>query len=124
MEPQIPASVPPQVPEMPPRLTHEQLEELKRIAKEHAIQQVTGQNTNAETKPAPPPGYKYNENGDLKLIPQPFYSPEQKVVYVKRPLTVAEIIFMLVISCGLVLGGQLLWRGLSEVVPRVEIRMK
>lgn len=109
MEPQIPASVPPQVPEMPPRLTHEQLEELKRIAKERAIQQVTGQNATTEAKPVPP---------------QSFYSPEQKVVYVKRPLTVAEIIFMLIISCGLVVGGQFLWRGLNEVIPRVEIRVK
>lgn len=134
MEQQVPSSVPPQAqPQEQPRLTPEQVEELKRIAKERAIQQVMGQKTAIGTQPSSPPGYELSMDGS-QYIPEkypqgsvPVQTPpamQQNVVYVRRPLTVAEIIIVFVISCGIVTGGQLLWQGINDFLPRIEIKMK
>jgi len=125
----VPPSVPPvQPPE--PQITPEQLEMMKRIAKERAIQQVA-----AKTQQAPP-GMELSMDGSQFAPPkyppfqpprqqqQPQPQPQPQVVYVRRPLTVAEIIIVFVISCGIVTGGQLIWQGLTNFLPRVEIRMK
>jgi hypothetical protein len=45
-------------------------------------------------------------------------------VYVKRPLTVAEIILMLALSCGIVFGVQLAVHFIANTLPRIEIKMK
>jgi FtsZ-interacting cell division protein ZipA len=114
MEQQVPSSVPPQAqPQEQPRLTPEQVEELKRIAKERAIQQIMGQR--------PTPGVPQPQGSVPVQTPLP---TQQNVVYVRRPLTVAEIIIVFVISCGIVTGGQLLWQGINDFLPRIEIKMK
>jgi len=114
MEQQVPSSVPPQAqPQEQPQLTPEQVEELKRIAKERAIQQVMGQRS-APGAPQP--------QGSVPVQIPP--AMQQNVVYVRRPLTVAEIIIVFAISCGIVTGGQLIWQGINDFLPRVEIRMK
>lgn len=114
MEQQVPSSVPPQAqPQEQPRLTPEQVEELKRIAKERAIQQVMGQRS-APGAPQP--------QGSVPVQTPP--AMQQNVVYVRRPLTVAEIIIVFAISCGIVTGGQLLWQGINDFLPRIEIKMK
>lgn len=117
MAEEIPASVPPIRSELPPQLTPEQVAEMKRIAKERAIQQITQQRLATggvpQQQPVPvrvPP-----------TVPQPV--PPQ-VVYVRRPLTVAEIIIVFVISCGIVTGGQFVWQGLTNFLPRLEIKLK
>jgi hypothetical protein len=114
MEQQVPASVPPQAPEMPPQLTPEQVAELKRIAKERAVQQIMEQRAAAGMPPAP--------TGNVPMQAPVQQQPE--VIYVRRPLTVAEIIIVFVISCGIVTGGQLLWQGATNFLPRLEIRVK
>lgn len=120
MEQQVPASVPPQFPEMPPQLTPEQVAELKRIAKERAIQQVMEQRAAAGMPPAPSGNFPtQTPNNNF-----PTQAPEPNIVYLRRPLTVAEIIIVFVISCGIVTGGQLIWQGVTNFLPRLEIRMK
>lgn len=131
----VPPSVPPvQPPE--PQITPEQLEMMKRIAKERAIQQVAEQQRVAAKAQQAPPGMELSMDGSQFAPPkyppfqpprqqqQPQPQPQPQVVYVRRPLTVAEIIIVFVISCGIVTGGQLIWQGLTNFLPRVEIRMK
>jgi len=94
MEDQIPPS---QLPSLP-QISLEQLEEMKARAKELAIQQTLAQ----------------------QQIPQ---QPPQ-VVYVRRNLTVAELLLVFLLSCGLVTGVQAAWNFATNVLPRLEIKVK
>jgi hypothetical protein len=78
------------------QITPEQLEEMKMMARQQAIQQVVQQ----------------------KQLEQ-----QQKVVYVRRNLTVAEVIVVFVISCGLVFGIQAGWNFATNVLPKIEIKV-
>ena len=103
MEEQIsPSNLPP----IQQGITPEQLEQLKARAREAAIMQTYQQQV-APSAVATPPGV-----------------PQQQVVYVKRQLTVAEIILMLLLSCGLVFGVQLAVNFAVNTLPRIEIKMK
>jgi hypothetical protein len=105
MEEQVPMSqsVPPsQAPEfMPeqPQITPETLAKMKAIAKERAVRMVATQQ---------------------QLYPQ----QEPKVVYVRRNLTVAELLLIILLSCGIVTGIQYTWNFATNVLPRIEIKMK
>tara|TARA_Y100001970_G_scaffold147487_1_gene181089 strand:- start:2001 stop:2282 length:282 start_codon:yes stop_codon:yes gene_type:complete len=79
-----------------PKITVEQLQQMKEMARQQAIQQVVGQ----------------------RQIEQP-----QQIVYVRRNLTVAEVIAVFVISCGLVFGIQIGWNFATNVLPRIEIKV-
>ena len=78
------------------QITPEQLEEMKMMARQQAIQQV---------------------------IQQKQLEQQQKVVYVRRNLTVAEVIVVFVISCGLVFGIQAGWNFATNVLPKIEIKV-
>lgn len=92
-ENQVPASVPSRpMPLMEDYGTPENLEQLKAQARMQAMQAARVQ--------LPPPG---------------------RVVYVRRNLTVAELIVVFVISCGLVLGIQGTWH-LVNNLPRIEVK--
>jgi len=106
MEEQIPAS------NFPPAqggatlqggITPEQLAEFKERARVAAMMQVYQQQ---------------------QQQPIPLGRPPEQVVYVKRPLTVAEIILMLALSCGIVLGGQFIFNIAANTLPRIEIKVK
>jgi hypothetical protein len=86
-------------------------QEMRRLALEQAIQQVTQQ-------PVPQP--------IAQVAPQaPQYSqPETNTVYVRRNLTLAELLVMFALSCGLVLGLQASWFIATDLLPRIEIREK
>tara|TARA_R100000353_G_scaffold135847_1_gene96397 strand:+ start:230 stop:529 length:300 start_codon:yes stop_codon:yes gene_type:complete len=99
MQEQVPPS---QSPVNPP-ITPEQLEQMKARARELAIQQTLAQNA-----PTLPP--------KDQLPP--------KVVYVRRNLTIAEFVLVLIISCCLVTGVQFTWNVVNEFLPRLEIRVK
>ena len=99
MQEQVPPS---QSPVNPP-ITPEQLEQMKARARELAIQQTLAQNA-----PTLPP--------KNQLPP--------KVVYVRRNLTIAEFVLVLIISCCLVTGVQFTWNVVNEFLPRLEIRVK
>jgi hypothetical protein len=55
---------------------------------------------------------------------QQTFSAQPQVVYVRRNLTVAEIILVFVLSCGIVTGIQWGWNVVTNVLPRVEIRVR
>lgn len=106
MEEQIPPSQAP-APQQPPQqiplqgqITPEQLAELKARAKQVAIQQAMAQQQ------------------------QPIPQPQPQVVYVRRNLTVAEVLLVLLLSCGIVTGVQWSWNMVTNFLPRVEIRMR
>ena len=95
MEEQVPPSHPPIIPQSTP----EQLEQMKARARELAIQQTLAQKA-------------------------PISPPQPQVIYVRRNLTIAEIIVILALSCGLVTGVQFTWNVVNEFLPRLEINVK
>ena len=101
MEEQIPASQPPM--QMPPQvenqITPEQLEAMKARARELAIQQTLAQQATVQQQ-------------------------QPRVIYVRRNLTVAEVLLVLLLSCGIVTGIQWTWSTLSNVLPRIEIKVR
>lgn len=111
MEEQIPSSQVPtqpreyleQQPQIPNQITPEMLDLMKAKARELAIKQVVEQRTVPSSIPTQTP-------------PQ--------VVYVRRNLTIAELLLILLISCGVVTGIQAGWNFVSNILPRLEIRMK
>ena len=96
VEDPIPNQIPPIQEQVPKRLSLEQIEGMKRLAKEQAIQQVISKRT---------------------------YQNEPKIVYVRRNLTVAELILIFIISSGLVFGVQVGWNVINNYLPRIEIKM-
>lgn len=92
----------PQVP-LPGQITPEQVEQMKARARELAIQQT------------------YAEQAQ-RIKEQPSAAPQ--VVYVRRNLTVAELILVFLISCGIVTGIQWSWNFASSILPKVEIRLR
>ena len=78
------------------QITPEQLEQMKQIARQRAVQQVIGSPT----------------------TPQ-----QQRVVYVRRNLTVAEVIAVFIISCGIVFGIQISWNFATNILPRIEVKV-
>jgi hypothetical protein len=110
MEEQIPSSNFPPNQQVPAaQITPDQLEQMKARAREAAILQ-----TYAQQQQQQPVTYQINE--PLKI--------PAKVVYVKRPMTIAEIGLMLLLSCGIVFGIQLAVNFAVNTLPRIEIKMK
>lgn len=103
MEEQLPPSQPPisQPPLPEGRITPEQLAELKARARELAIQQTLAQQAALQQQ-----------------------QPQQQVVYVRRNLTVAELLLVILLSCGIVTGIQWSWNVLSNVLPKIEIKVR
>lgn len=97
MEDQVPSST---VPPAQPGITAEQLAEMKRLALERAIQQYQSQ----------------------QISPQETRQPE--IVYVRRNMTIAELILILALSCGIVTGIQFTWNFATDILSRIEIRAK
>lgn len=104
MEDQIPPSQQPvpNIPQMEPQITPEQLAEMKARAKELAIQQAMRQQTAFQQMPQAQP----------------------KVIYVRRNLTVAELLLVLLLSCGIVTGIQWSWKTISSVLPKIEVNIR
>jgi hypothetical protein len=101
MEEQIPASQPPM--QMPPQaenqITPEQLEAMKARARELAIQQTIAQQAAVQQQ-------------------------QPRIIYLRRNLTVAEVLLILLLSCGIVTGIQWTWNTLSNVLPRIEVKVR
>lgn len=126
MEEQIPSSTPPQpveqpqIPQVPPGLqgiTPEMLEAMKARAREEAIrmtilQQQQQMVAQEEAPVAPRPSVP---------VPQ---ATQPQILYVRRNLTVAELIIVFVIACGLVTGVQTAWNFASNHLPRIEIKAR
>lgn len=101
MEEQIPPSQAPGTPQLPiePQITPAQLAEMKERARQLAIQQAMAMQGAAPQQ-------------------------QQRVVYVRRNLTVAELLVVLLLSCGIVTGIQAGWNFATNVIPRLEIKLK
>jgi hypothetical protein len=84
-------------------ITPEQLEQLKARAREAAIMQT------------------YQQQQPQALSPGRLPT---EIVYVKKPLTVAEILLLLLVSCGIVFGVQQAFSFAVNTLPRIEIKMK
>ena len=123
MEEQIASSIPPQAveqPQMPPvpqGITPEMLEAMKARAREEAIRMTILQQ---QQQVAPPE--------EVPLAPRPsvpvFQQPQPQIVYLRRNLTVAELIIVFAIACGLVTGVQAAWNFASNHLPRIEIKAR
>lgn len=83
---------------IPGSISPEQLAEMKARAREMAVQQA--------------------------LASQAQMQPTQQVVYVRRNLTIAELLVVFLISCGIVTGIQGIWYCATNVLPRIEVRMR
>jgi len=101
MEEQVlPSQAPMQSPQEP-QITPEQLAELKAIARQRAIQQTLEQRAAA-----------------------PQLQQQPQVVYVRRNLTVAELLLVILLSCGIVTGIQVTWNTVSNLLPRIEVKVR
>jgi hypothetical protein len=98
MEEQVLPSQPPMSRPVENQVTPEMLVEMKARALELAIQQAATQRPSMEL--------------------------QQQVVYVRRNLTVAELLLVMLLSCGIVTGIQGLWYLGSNLLPRLEIRVR
>jgi hypothetical protein len=101
MEDQIPPSQVPSQPAVEGQITAGMIAEMKARARELAVQQTIAQRAAMQ---------------DQQQLPQ--------IVYVKRNLTVAEILLTLLLACGIVTGVQWSWNIASNVLPRVEIKVR
>lgn len=110
---------PPQTQEIPRQITPEDLERMKQQARELAIAQYYAQQQ-AENKPQTV-GYQVKKSMQVTAPP---FKQDQQVVYVRRNLTVAELLLIFAISCGLVYGIPAAWNFVTQNIPRIEIRVK
>lgn len=117
---------PPQVPmqEAPP-FAGVDIESLKRQARELAIQQTLAQNQ-YQMQQTPPQRSASQLPTLPNFAPQPVQQvvQEPEIVYVRRNLTIAEVIVVFAISLILVSGGQFVFSALSNHLPRLEIKVK
>lgn len=81
------------------QITPEQLAQMKARARELAIQQTMAQQAFSAQQP-----------------PQ--------IVYLRRNFTVAELLLVILLSCGIVTGVQWTWNFVSTNLPRIEIKMR
>jgi hypothetical protein len=117
MEDQIPSSIPPQnqaqLNELPPDF----LEQLKARAREEAVRQTVLKQQMAQVE-------SQVSRQSVPAPPVEVATPQPSVVYIRRNLTVAELIVVFAIACGLVTGIQAIWNTGSRFLPSIEIRVK
>jgi hypothetical protein len=102
-------------------------EEMRRIALEQAIKQVTQQPVPQQALP----GMELSMNGS-QYVPQkypaapvaPTPQVTEQVRVIRRNLTLAELILIFAIATGSVLGVQAIWAFTTDLLPRIEIRAK
>ena len=124
MEDQVPSSTPPQFsdlknPPIPGGITPELLAQMNSNAREEAIRMtILQQQAAAQEQTEYPTGQPE--------IPSRFQYPnaQPQFVYVRRNLTVAELIVVFTIACGLVTGIQTSWNFVSNHLPRIEIKAR
>lgn len=113
MDEQVQSSTPPELRQLP-KLSAEQVEMLKAVARERAIAQASSDaQPQAQRIVTPPPS----------LVP-PQSQQQPQIIYLRRNFTVAEILLVLLLSCGLVTGTQFLWGLGSRMIPQIEIKVK
>jgi hypothetical protein len=138
MQEQIPSSNPAQVDEQPqyeqtyqePTFNPENLESLKARARDLAMQQAIaarGMQPPANPMTTPPLAQPPQAPPRPKPTPTPNYqapAPQPNVVYLRRNLTIAEILIILALSTGILAGVQFAWGFSTDILSRIEIREK
>ena len=124
MEDQVPSSTPPQFSQLkeqpiPGGITPELLEQMKARAREEAIRMTILQQQAAAQETADYPIGQPEVPARFQIP-----NPQPQVVYVRRNLTVAELIVVFAIACGLVTGIQAGWNFVSNNLPRIEIKAR
>ena len=100
---------------------------MRQAALQQAIEQVKGQQAPVPQAPPTRPPQPVPPNPPRAIPPNPptpRVQAEPQVVYVRRNLTLAELILVFVISIGAVTGIQFGWHIATDVLPRIEIRDK
>lgn len=123
MENEIPISQPP-IPQqnmeqqemVPP--AYPDVEAMKAKARELAIQQFLVSKGMPAQVPTQPPEQLVAPS---RPLPQP---TPPKIIYLRRNLTVAELIVVFAISCGIVYGVPSLVKFAADRLPQIEIKMK
>jgi len=138
MQEQIPSSNPAQVDEQPqyeqtyqePTFNPENLESLKARARDLAMQQAIaarGMQPPANPMATPPLAQPPQAPPRPQPSPTPKYqapAPQPNVVYLRRNLTIAEILIILALSTGILAGAQFAWGFSTDILSRIEIREK
>lgn len=147
MQEQIPSSNPAQVDEQPqyeqtyqePTFNPDNIEALKARARDLAMQQAIAarglqppvkpmaaapipQPPQAPVRPQPP-----RPEPAQQPLPKQNYQPpvpQPNVVYLRRNLTIAEILIILALSTGILAGVQFAWGVSTDILSRIEIREK
>ena len=113
------AGIPPsQVPEdaMPPGFTPDEIAFMRQRALDDAVRTVTGREPVPMAPPAPP------VPRPLPLQQQPMV--QERVVTVRRNLTVAEMLVVFALACAAVVGFQGGWYLATDLLPRIEVAPK
>ena len=102
-------------------ITPELLEALKAQARQNAVRQVLEERNASPQMAIPQQNFNFPPAQGVNVA----RSQEQpKIVYLRRNLTVAELIVIFALSCGLVLGVQGAWNIGSRLLPSIEIKVK
>lgn len=138
MQEQIPSSNPAQVDEQlqyeqsyqEPTFNPENLEALKARARDLAMQQaIASRGMQIPNNPlaSPPMPKPPQAPARPQPAPTPNYqapAPQPNVVYLRRNLTIAEILIILALSTGILAGVQFAWSFSTDILSRIEIREK
>jgi hypothetical protein len=120
MQEQIPSSNPAQVDEQP---QYEQTYQEPTFNPENARGMQPPANPMTTPSLAQPPQAPPRP----KPAPTPNYqapAPQPNVVYLRRNLTIAEILIILALSTGILAGVQFAWGFSTDILSRIEIREK
>jgi hypothetical protein len=93
-------------PNFPPTITPEMVSLMKARAREEAIRITMEQRQQVP-------------------VPATFQPPTpQQIIYLRRNLTIAELLLTVLLACGIVTGVQLGWKAVSNFIPKVQIQIK
>jgi hypothetical protein len=114
MEEQLSSSVPApeafaQVPPSMPTITPEMISLMKARAREEAIR-ITMEQRQAPFATA--------------TQTPPSFPGQPQVIYLRRNLTIAELLVTLALACGIVFGVQTAWDLSTKFLPRIEVKIK
>lgn len=108
-----PTPAPAPAPSFPTSITPEMVELMKARAREEAIRITMEQR---------------QQTPNTRLIASamtPAQLPVQpQVVYVRRNLTLAELLLTVFLACGVVTGVQFTWKAATNFLPRIHVQIK
>ena len=113
-----------------PEFNTQELAAMRKRALDEAVARVTGAPPAAPVAPPAPPAPMPTPPAPTpEFVPpaamrMPVAPPQPEVVYVRRNLTLAEMLVALVVAVGIVAGFQAGWYLATDLIPRIEIRQR